>query len=65
MKTLDNQATITVIFKPEHTSRVLKKVFKGKDARDRAGRWAKDFAASEQAKNAQMLICKSECVMEF
>ena len=22
-------------------------------------------AASEQAKNAQMLICKSECVMEF
>lgn len=65
MKTLDNQATITVIFKPEHTSRVLKKVFKGKDARDRAGRWAKDFATSEQAKSAQMLICKSECVMEF
>lgn len=65
MTNLDNQATITVIFKPEHTSRVLKKVFKGKDARDRAGRWAKDFAASEQAKNAQMLICKSECVMEF
>lgn len=65
MKNLDNQATITVIFKPEHMSRVLKKVFKGKDARDKAGRWAKDFAASEQAKNAQMLICKSECVMEF
>lgn len=65
MKNLDNQATITVIFKPEHTSRVLKKTFKGKDARDRAGRWAKDFAASELAKNAQMLICKSECVIEF
>ena len=65
MKNLDNQETITVIFKREHTTGVLKKVFKGKDARDRAGRWAKDFAASEQAKNAQMLICKSECVMEF
>ena len=65
MNTLDNQATVTVIFKPEYTPRVLKRVFKGKDARDRAGRWAKQFVESEQAKNAQMLICKSECVMEF
>lgn len=65
MTNLDNQAVITVIFKPEVKSRVLKKTFKGNDARAKAQAWAKEFAASERAKDAQLLVCKSECVIEL